>query len=109
MDFPGVLHGFFGDDWAAGIGPLHEQERRNYLFAAKSGGWDAVKKEYDIHPLETVPFLRPLQGPVDAEIEAAERSWSEWLAMEDWMVGPRAPDMLDDSTSIHARPRSGRS
>jgi hypothetical protein len=23
MDFPGVLHGFFGDDWAAGVGPLH--------------------------------------------------------------------------------------
>ena len=109
MDFPGVLHGFFGDDWAAGIGPLHEQERRNYLFAAKSGGWAAVKKDYDIQPLETVPFLRPLQGPLDAEIEAAERSWSEWLAMEDWMVGPRAPDMLDDSASSQARPRSRRS
>jgi len=67
----------------AGIGPLHEQERRNYLFAAKSGGWASVKKDYDMTPLETVPFLRPLQGPVDAEIEAAERSWSEWLAMED--------------------------
>ena len=39
-----------------------------------------------------MPFLRPLQGCVIAEIEAAERSWSEWLAMEDWMVGPRAPE-----------------
>ncbi|PLB33493.1 uncharacterized protein BDW47DRAFT_113853 [Aspergillus candidus] len=107
MDFPGVLHGFFGDDWSAGIGPLHEQERRNYLFAAKSGGWAAVKKDYDIPPLETIPFLRPLQGPLDSEIEAAERSWSDWLAMEDWMVGPRAPDVLRDSSSI-SRPRSSR-
>jgi hypothetical protein len=96
LDYPGVLHGFFGDDWAAGIGPLHEQERRNYLFAAKSGGWAAVKQGYDMGPLETVPFLRPLQGALAQEIEAAERGWSEWLAMEDWMVGPRAPDRDDD-------------
>jgi len=108
MDFPGVLHGFFGDDWGSGVGPLHEQERRNYLFAAKSGGWAMVKKEYDMHPLETIPFLRPLQGALDAEIEAAERSWSEWLAMEDWMVGPRAPDTLRDSSSQNSRPRSAR-
>lgn len=108
MDFPGVLHGFFGDDWGTGIGPLHEQERRNYLFAAKSGGWASVKKDYDMTPLETVPFLRPLQGPVDAEIEAAERCWSEWLAMEDWMVGPRAPDILHDSSSQASRSRSAR-
>lgn len=108
MDFPGVLHGFFGDDWGSGVGPLHEQERRNYLFAAKSGGWASVKKDYDMSPLETIPFLRPLQGPLDAEIEAAERSWSEWLAMEDWMVGPRAPDILQDSSSQNSRPRSAR-
>lgn len=94
LDFPGVLHGFFGDDWASGVGPLHEQERRNYLFAAKSGGWASVKRDYDMLPLETVPFMRPLQGPVTAEIEAAEKSWSEWLAMEDWMVGPRAPENM---------------
>ncbi|KAJ5745443.1 hypothetical protein N7520_010625 [Penicillium odoratum] len=108
MDFPGVLHGFFGDDWSSGVGSLHEQERRNYLFAAKSGGWASVKKDYDMSPLETIPFLRPLQGPLDAEIEAAERSWSEWLAMEDWMVGPRAPDILHDSSSQNSRPRSAR-
>lgn len=107
MDFPGVLHGFFGDDWAAGIGPLHEQERRNYLFAAKSGGWAAVKQAYDLPPLETVPFLRPLQGAGEVEIQAAERNWSEWLAMEDWMVGPRAPQSFDNNapsqTTRHAR------
>ncbi|KAJ5907885.1 hypothetical protein N7495_000567 [Penicillium taxi] len=106
MDFPGVLHGFFGDDWSSGIGPIHEQERRNYLFAAKSGGWASVKKDYDMSPLETIPFLRPLQGPLDAEIEGAERSWSEWLAMEDWMVGPRAPDILQDSSSQNSQPRN---
>lgn len=103
MDFPGILHGFFGDDWVDGIGPMHEQERRNYLFAAKSGGWAAVKREYDIPPLETVPFLRPLQGVTDVEINAAERTWSEWLAMEDWMVGPRAPESEDAPGSASVR------
>ncbi|KAI9889649.1 MAG: hypothetical protein M1814_005050 [Vezdaea aestivalis] len=96
MDLPGVLHGFFGDDWQKGIGPLHEQERRNYLFAAKSGGWAAVKQDYDMGPDETVPFLRPIQNVADVEIEAAEKTWSEWLAMEDWMVGSRAPDRMHD-------------
>ena len=105
-----MLHGFFGDDWAQGIGPLHEQERRNYLFAAKSGGWASVKREYDAGTgwangcgacggggggaTETVPFMRPLQGSLGQEIEAAERSWSEWLAMEDWMLGNRCPEGL---------------
>ena len=93
MDSPGVLQGFFGDDWVVGVGPLHEHERHNYLFAAKSGGWASVKKDYDITPQETVPFLRPLQGSSDSEIETAEDLWSKWLAMEDWMLGPRAPDI----------------
>ena len=91
MDVPQVLHGFFGDDWIAGIGPQREQERRNYLFAAKSGGWASVKRDYDMLPLETVPFMRPLFEPADAELEAAERTWSEWLALEDWIVGSRTP------------------
>lgn len=60
MDSPGVLQGFFGYDWTAGVGYLHEQERRNYLFAAKSGGWAAVKRDYDIasfgdHSLPAAP------------------------------------------------------
>lgn len=101
LDFPGVLHGFFGDDWASGVGPLHEQERRNLLFTAKSGGWAVVKREYDISPLETVPFLRPLQGVAETELVAAEKNWSEWLALEDWMVGPRAPT---DTNGPAARP-----
>jgi hypothetical protein len=66
-----------------------------------------VKRDYDMLPFETVPFLRPLQGPIDAEIEAAERSWSEWLAMEDWMVGPRAPDSMENDRS-EARSRNSR-
>ncbi|KAL4879716.1 hypothetical protein BJY04DRAFT_88670 [Aspergillus karnatakaensis] len=108
MDNPGVLHGFFGDDWRSGVGPLHEKERCNYLFAAKSGGWAAVKRDYDILPFETIPFLRPLHSPLDSEIEAAEQKWSEWLAMEDWMVGSRAPEALHDSSSQSSRPRSAR-
>ncbi|ETN44376.1 uncharacterized protein HMPREF1541_10556 [Cyphellophora europaea CBS 101466] len=91
MDIPPILQGFFGNDWAAGIGPQREQERRNYLFAAKSGGWAAVKRDYDMLPLETVPFMQPLKEPTDGELNAAEEKWSEWLALEDWMVGSRAP------------------
>ncbi|KAI9676808.1 MAG: hypothetical protein M1829_002903 [Trizodia sp. TS-e1964] len=89
LDNPGVLHGFFGDEWAKGVGPLHEQERRNFLFAAKSGGWAAVKRDYDMLPTETVPFLQPMMSAAEEELAAAERTWSEWLAMEDWLVGSR--------------------
>lgn len=99
MDVPQVLHGFFGDDWRSGIGPQREQERRNYLFAVKSGTWDTVKRDYDMLPLETVPFMRPLYDPTDGEIDAAERSWSEWMALEDWMLGSRAPDHSDSISS----------
>ncbi len=66
-----------------------------------------MKKEYDMLPLETVPFMRPLQGPVNAEIEAAEKSWSEWLAMEDWMVGPRAPENMEGGGGEHSRGGGG--
>jgi hypothetical protein len=99
FDNDGILHGFFGDDWRKGIGPIQECERRNYLFAAKSVGWAKVKYEYDVSPHETVPFLRPLQKVKLAEIENAEKMWSQWLAMEDWMVGPRAPESMDDDMS----------
>jgi hypothetical protein len=91
MDSTGIMHGFFGDDWRQGVGPLHECERRNYLFAAKSVGWANVKRTYDMSSHETVPYLKPLQNVQPAEIEGAEGAWSRWLAMEDWMVGPRAP------------------
>lgn len=92
FDLPPVLHGFFGDDWRKGVGPLHECERRNYLFAAKSGGWAKVKDQYDMGTQETVPFLQPPRDVQLAEIENAEKLWSQWLAVEDWMIGPRAFD-----------------
>lgn len=113
FDREGVLHGFFGDDWRKGIGPLQECERRNYLFAAKSVGWANVKSQYDMNPHETVPFMRSLQNVPIAEIEGAEKTWSQWLAyvstlqvqyvvfmltidrMEDWMLGERAPEQMD--------------
>lgn len=91
MDVPQVLHGFFGNDWEDGIGPQREVERRNYLFAAKSEPWLSVKNSYDMLPSELVPFLRPLAHPSDPELQSADKTWSEWLAMGDWMIGPRAP------------------
>lgn len=87
------MHGFFGEEWRKGVGPVHECERRNYLFAAKSTDWGGVKHHYDMSPHESVPFLKPLQDASLAEIEGAEKTWSQWLAMQDWMVGPRAPDL----------------
>lgn len=105
FDYPGVLHGFFGDDWAKGIGHHHECERRNYLFAAKSTSWLEVKAAYDMSIDETVPFLKELQKPTEAEIAAAEQAWSDWLAMQDWMIGPRAPDVGPMSPDIKREPR----
>lgn len=86
-----VLQTFFGDDWVKGIGQLHQIERRNYLFAAKSGSWLEVKASYEPSPNETIPYMMPLRNPTESEIRAAEEKWSEWLALQDWMVGPRAP------------------
>lgn len=88
-----MLHGFFGDDWARGIGSLHEIERRNYLFAAKSTSWLKVKQSYDLGDGESIPFLSPLKDASEKEILQAEKCWSEWLAMQDWMLGPRSPEL----------------
>jgi hypothetical protein len=70
---------------------MHEAERRNYLFAAKSDTWLGVKAHYDMGEEQIIPFLRPLRGATEKEIQGAESNWSEWLAMQDWMLGPRAP------------------
>jgi hypothetical protein len=86
MDKEGIMHGFFGEDWRKGVGPVHECERRNYLFTAKSVGWAKLKCQYDMSPHESVPYIKPLQDVQLAEIESAEKMWSQWLAMEDWMV-----------------------
>ncbi|KAF1955464.1 hypothetical protein CC80DRAFT_85161 [Byssothecium circinans] len=100
MDREPVMHGFFGDDWRKGVGPVHECERRNYLFAAKSVGWASVKVQYDMGPHETVPFVKPLQDVSEAELVSADSTWGQFIAMEDWMLGPRAPA----STSTSRRP-----
>ncbi|XHG09454.1 hypothetical protein AWENTII_012510 [Aspergillus wentii] len=91
QDTPTVLHAFFGGDWVTGIGCICKQERVNYLFTAKSSGWAATKSTYDILPDQQTPCLRPLREPSEEELRSAETRWSEWLAMEDWMVGPRSP------------------
>ena len=106
FDFPAVLHGFFGDDWVAGVGRLHESERRNYLFAAKSDNWLKVKADYDLGEDQTIPFLQPLQNVDEKEIVSAETKWSEWLAMQDWMLGPRTP--VDVSADMAGIVMSGR-
>lgn len=90
-DTPTIMQELFGANWLQGVGSILSQERINYLFAAKSGGWLKTKAQYDILPYETVPFLKPLRDPHEEELRAAEARWSEWLAMEDWMVGPRSP------------------
>ncbi|KAG9240532.1 hypothetical protein BJ878DRAFT_283938 [Calycina marina] len=90
-----ILHGFFGQYWRAGIGSLHEIERRNYLFAAKSQSWLKVKQHYDMSEEETCPFILPLRRTTELELQAADSAWSEWLAMGDWMLGPRSPDALN--------------
>ena len=106
FDKTGILHGLFGDAWQAGITPLQDCERRNYLFAAKAGGWRSCKVQYDTNDGESVPFLKPLEDVRPEELDAADKSWGSWLAMEDWMVGPRAP--RDDNQS-HGDERSARS
>lgn len=96
FDKAAILHGFFGDDYTRGALPHVDCERRNYLFAAKHGGWRSCKKQYDIGSGmgadESVPFMKPLDEAKMEELTAAEKAWSGWLAMEDWMIGPRAPD-----------------
>ena len=99
FDNPSILHGFFGDDWEEGVGPIHDSERRNYLFAAKSDSWLRVKNSYDMEDGQSLPFLRPLQSVTEKEIASAETYWSDWLAMQDWMLGPRAPPGVSDPRS----------
>lgn len=99
FDRPGILHGFFGDAFQTGIAPLQECERRNYLFAAKHGGWRSCKRQYDMNADETVPFLKPLQNVGAEELQGAEASWSSWLAMEDWEIEPATEGYRGRSTA----------
>ncbi|KAF8475053.1 hypothetical protein BDZ91DRAFT_627851, partial [Kalaharituber pfeilii] len=91
-DADGIMHGWFGDDWVAGLHPLIESERQNYMFAAKSSDWLTLKQSYDTVTEESVPFLVPLQRATEPEIMRAEDAWSGALSMRDWMIGPRAMD-----------------
>jgi len=90
-DTSSVLRDFFGNNWKAGVEGLWKQERLNYLFTAKSRGWAATRDAYNILPDEQIPVLQPLRNPMEEELRTADVRWSEWLAMEDWMVGPRSP------------------
>ncbi|KJX98544.1 hypothetical protein TI39_contig406g00005 [Zymoseptoria brevis] len=85
FDKPPILHGFFGDDYIKGIMPHVECERRNYLFAAKSGGWRSCKRAYDVGSGggvgggaggdETVPFMKALKDvPAEEQACAFEES-----------------------------------
>ncbi|KAL1304590.1 hypothetical protein AAFC00_003559 [Neodothiora populina] len=109
FDKPGILHGFFGDAYQAGVVALQDCERRNYLFAAKHGGWRSCKRQYDMDAEQTVPFLKPLQQVRAEELDAAEESWSSWLAMEDWEIGPRDPLTNERRAEGAARGAGGRS
>jgi hypothetical protein len=89
------LEFFFGDCWLSGIGVIRKYERRNYLLMSKSANWDRVKSAYDIGSQETVLFLAPLREPTEEELAFADGSWSEWLAMRDWMPRSESPLSLD--------------
>lgn len=123
FDNPAILHGFFGDDYIKGVMPHVECERRNYLFAAKHGGWRSCKKQYDSgsgggnSDDESLPFMKPMGRVEGEELDAADQEWSKWLAFEDWMVGPRAVEEEDvrggkknvsrDQSSSQAQARGG--
>lgn len=51
---------------------------------------------------ESVPFMKPLDEAKMEELTGAEKAWSGWLAMEDWMVGPRAPDESAEGSRVDA-------
>ncbi|KAI5287090.1 hypothetical protein KEM54_006250 [Ascosphaera aggregata] len=92
LDTDSILHGFFGDFWRAGVGHIRKQERFNYLFAAKTGNWEKCKAMYDIQPFETIPFLRIVQGTDSDELSQANERWGRWMLMQDWLIGPDAPE-----------------
>ena len=85
FDFPAVLHGFFGDSWALGIGPMHEVERGNYLFAAKSASWLDVKSHYGMGE-EQIPFLRHSRTSRKRKLSAPSRiGASGWRCRTGWL------------------------
>jgi hypothetical protein len=89
-----TLRSFFGNSWRLGIGFIVNNERRNYLFYSKSTSWAKVKGFYDLPDGQDAPFLEMLQAVQESELLSAEEGWSAWLAQQDWMLGPRAPQMI---------------
>lgn len=61
------------------------------MLAAKTTNCLNVKQAYDISPEEAKPYLSPLRDASEKELQAAETEWSKWLAMQDWILGPRQP------------------
>ncbi|PLB52630.1 hypothetical protein P170DRAFT_453943 [Aspergillus steynii IBT 23096] len=111
-DTPATLQAFFGAEWQAGLDCVWKQERVNYLFSAKSGGWASTKEAYDILPDEQTPFLRPLRAATEEELRVAESRWSEcdggslptpWLAAwVDLPAGPETQVVLYSSLEVEA-------
>lgn len=97
FDSPSVLCTIFGEHWNAGIGHILHFERRNYLFAAKSDCWLSVKLHYDMAAGQEIPTLGVPEA-TEWQLGDAEQKWSQWLAMQGWMLGPRAPDDTCSST-----------
>lgn len=91
FDTQNVLRGFFGEDWRAGIGPLHKCERQNYLFAIQSVGWTTTKCQYEMSQGEPLPFSRPLHALHSTEIDDAKKAWHQWLAMRGFVMSPCRP------------------
>lgn len=92
-DDPRILGLWFGANWRQGVGVMHEMERRNYLFASKSKEWLDVKKYYDDSPAaeQSTPYMIPIPKIEEIELTAADEAWSSWMAMQDWVIGPRTP------------------
>lgn len=91
-----ILGTWFGANWLQGIGTIHEMERRNYLFASKSKEWLDVKKYYDESPTveQSTPYMIPPPVVQEMELHSADQAWSSWMAMQDWVIGPRTPESL---------------
>jgi hypothetical protein len=53
------------------------------------GGSGAGEEQDAVLKDERVPYTIPPINVRLEEIQGSERAWSEWLTMEDWMLGPR--------------------
>lgn len=107
FDNDAILHGFFGDDYKKAIMPLRECERRNYLFVSKSGGWEKAKAQYDMDPMQSVPWMRAPKDIQGLELENAEKTWNAWHSLEEWTTNSRLPDGLGEDGPSGPRHEGG--